>query len=102
MYVAMNRFRIAAGREEEFAAVWRNRESHLDEVPGFVRFRLLEGARGEAETLFISHSEWDGRASFEAWTRSEAFARAHRRGRTPPGLVLAHPQFEGYEVVVDG
>lgn len=98
MYIAMNRFRIAAGREEEFIQVWRDRDSYLDEMPGFVRFRLLRGERGETETLFISCSEWKSRKAFEAWTDSEQFLKAHRRGRTPEGLVLAHPQFEGYEV----
>ena len=98
MYVAMNRFRTAAGREGEFVQVWRDRESHLNEVSGFRSFRLLQGERGEEETLFISHSEWDSRAAFVAWTESEAFTKAHRRGRTPEGLVLSHPQFEGYEV----
>jgi len=41
MYIAMNRFRIAPGREEEFVDVWRQRESHLDEVAGFKEFHLL-------------------------------------------------------------
>lgn len=100
-YIAMNRFRIAPGREAEFVEVWRNRESYLDEVPGFRRFRLLQGEPGERATIFISHSEWDSRAAFEAWTNSEAFTTAHRRGRTPEGLVLAHPEFEGYEVAID-
>ena len=34
MYIAMNRFRIAPGREEDFLEGWRNRDSHLEEVPG--------------------------------------------------------------------
>jgi heme-degrading monooxygenase HmoA len=100
MYVAMNRFRIAGGREDEFTRVWRERDSYLDGVAGFRRFRLLQGERRDGETTFVSHSEWDSRAAFEAWTNSEAFTKAHRSGRTPEGLVLAHPQFEGYEVVV--
>ena len=100
MYIAMNRFRIAAGREDEFVRIWRERDSYLDEVTGFRQFRLLQGERGEAETIVISHSEWDSRDVFRAWTESEAFLQAHRRGRTPDGLVLSHPDFEGYEVVV--
>ena len=98
MYIAMNRFRIAPGREEEFVEVWRNRETYLDEVEGFREFKLLQGKRGEDATIFISHSIWESHAAFEAWTNSEAFTKAHRRGRTPEGLVLAHPEFEGYEV----
>jgi len=98
MYIAMNRFRIAPGREEEFVDVWRQRESHLDEVAGFKEFHLLQGERGEDQTIFISHSLWTTREAFKAWTDSEAFTKAHRRGRSPEGLVLSHPEFEGYEV----
>ena len=32
MYIAMNRFPIAAGRENDFIEVWRTRDSKLDEV----------------------------------------------------------------------
>ncbi len=99
MYIAMNRFRIAPGREQEFEQVWRERDSYLDEVDGFRGFRLLRGERGEEATIFISHSQWDSRDAFRAWTDSEAFTKAHRRGRTPEGVVLAHPEFEGYGVV---
>ena len=99
MYIAMNRFRIAPGREQEFEQVWRERDSYLDQVEGFRGFRLLRGETGEAATIFISHSEWESREAFSAWTDSEAFTKAHRRGRTPEGLVLAHPEFEGYGVV---
>ncbi len=94
----MNRFRIAPGREHEFVEVWKNRETYLDEVPGFLKFRLLQGVRGEEETIFISHSTWASRDAFVAWTESEEFVKAHRRGKSPEGLVLSHPQFEGYEV----
>ena len=41
MYVAMNHFRVAAGRGAEFEARWRDRKSYLDEVPGFRVFHLL-------------------------------------------------------------
>ena len=56
MYVAMNRFRIAPGREDEFVSVWRERDSYLDEVAGFLGFRLLLGETGETETIVVSHS----------------------------------------------
>ena len=100
MYIAMKRFRIGPGREDEFETVWRERESYLDDVAGFRGFHLLRGEQGEAETVFVSHSTWESRAAFSAWTDSEEFTKAHRRGRTPEGVVLAHPDFEGYEVVI--
>ena len=96
----MNRFRIAVGRETLFEEMWRSRESRLDEVDGFREFHLLRGPTDEEATLFVSHSEWDSRADFEAWTQSEAFRAAHAQARAPEGTYLGHPQFEGFEVVL--
>ena len=92
----MNRFRVAAGREEAFLRVWRERESQLPGVEGFLRFRLLAG-----EGRFISYSEWRARGDFVAWTESESFAKAHGRARMPEGTLLGHPEFEGYEVALE-
>ncbi len=100
MYIAMNRFRIARGREEGFEEVWRQRESYLDEVPGFREFHLLRGPSSETETLYASHSVWDSREAFVAWTESEAFLRAHGQTKAPEGTYLGHPQFEGFETVL--
>ncbi len=99
MYIAMNRFPVALGREDEFETVWRTRDSYLDEVEGIKDFRLLRGAPGDDATVFVSHSMWDSEAAFKAWTESDAFVKAHRQARMPDGLVLSHPEFEGYDVV---
>lgn len=100
MFIAMNRFRIALGREDVFEEMWRSRESHLDDVDGFREFHLLRGPTDDEATLFASHSIWDSRASFEAWTESEAFRKAHAQARAPEGTYLEHPRFEGFEVVL--
>ncbi len=98
-YIAMNRFRIARGREEEFETLWRERDSHLREMPGFVAFHLLRGPAGDEQTLFASHTIWASRRHFEDWTQSEAFRRAHGGAGRSAGLYLGPPQFEGFEVV---
>ena len=100
MYIAMNRFRIALGREDVFEEMWRSRESRLDQVPGFREFHLLRGASDEEATLFASHSVWESREAFEAWTDSEAFRQAHAQARAPEGTYLEHPRFEGFDVVL--
>ena len=100
MYIAMNRFRIAPGREGDFEQLWRDRESHLDEVPGFKEFHLLRGPTTEECTLFASHSVWESEAAFLAWTESDAFRKAHAQARAPEGTYLGHPQFEGFRVVL--
>jgi heme-degrading monooxygenase HmoA len=100
MFVAMNRFRIAPGKEAEFIEIWRNRETHLDQVPGFKTFNLLQGASNDEFTLFASHSIWESREAFEAWTKSEAFRQAHANAGTSKGIYLGPPQFEGFEAVL--
>jgi heme-degrading monooxygenase HmoA len=100
MFIAMNRFRIAPGRENDFEEVWKRRDSHLDEVPGFQKFHLLRGPGDENRTLYVSHSVWSTREAFEAWTNSEAFQKAHSQGRAPEGIYLGPPEFEGFEAVL--
>jgi heme-degrading monooxygenase HmoA len=100
MFIAMNRFQIVPGEEEAFEEVWRTRDSHLDGVPGFVGFHLLRGPSAEDHTLYASHSVWNSRADFEAWTKSENFRKAHANAGGNKPLYLGHPRFEGFEVAV--
>ena len=78
MFIAMNRFQVLPGEEKAFEHVWLSRDSHLDQVPGFIEFHLLRGETQEDHTLFSSHTVWRSRDGFEAWTRSDAFRQAHR------------------------
>lgn len=101
-FIAMNRFRVAPGREDDFESIWKNRESRLKELKGFQEFRLLKGPQSEEHSLYSSHVIWDSREDFEAWTKSEQFRDAHKnagQGRTE-GVMVGHPQFEGFETVV--
>jgi heme-degrading monooxygenase HmoA len=100
MYIAMNRFKIAIDSEATFEELWRQRESHLDQVPGFREFHLLRGPTSDDHTLYASHSVWESAAAFEAWTESESFRKAHAQARAPKGTYLGHPQFEGFEVIL--
>ena len=43
MFIAMNRFKIVPGKEDAFEKVWKNRDSHLKGVPGFIEFNLVKG-----------------------------------------------------------
>ena len=59
MYIAMNRFKIVLGKEQQFEDIWRNRDSHLENVPGFIDFNLIKGSSNENFTLYASHSRWN-------------------------------------------
>jgi len=100
MYVAMNHFRVAAGRGEEFEARWRERKSYLDSVPGFVQFHLVRGKDEEDGTQsYASHVIWQDRQAFLDWTHSDSFRKAHSGGKPPSGLILEHPRFQGWQAV---
>jgi heme-degrading monooxygenase HmoA len=99
VFIAMNRFKVVLGSQAEFEQVWTTRDTHLRDVPGFITFHLLRGPDRDDHTLYSSHSVWRSRADFEAWTRSEAFRRAHRDAGSNKPLYLGHPEFEGFEVI---
>ena len=119
LFIAMNHFDVEPAHAAEFEARWRERDTYLREVPGFVRFALLRAsepgpqaatqsdggaqrAEGERRSQrYVSHSTWESRAAFEAWTRSEAFRRAHGQARMPAGVLRGHPRLETFEAVLE-
>ena len=67
MFIAMNRFKIVLGKEQEFESVWKNRDTHLKGVPGFKEFHLVKGNTNEEFTLYASHSIWNSKEDFINW-----------------------------------
>ena len=99
MYIAMNRFKVRKGAEQDFEQVWLTRDSHLKDVPGFVAFHLLRGPERDNHVLYASHSLWRSEDAFAAWTRSDAFRKAHGGTGANKPLYLGHPEFEGFNVL---
>jgi heme-degrading monooxygenase HmoA len=99
MFIAMNRFRVVKGQEEAFEQRWLQRESYLDQSPGFIVFHLLRGPERDDHTLYSSHTTWASKQAFTDWTHSEQFRVAHRNAGENKALHLGHPEFEGFETV---
>ena len=97
MFIAMNNFKVAPGKEAEFERVWRERQSYLSGVPGFVQFCLL---RADAPGEYISHSTWEAREAFVAWTQSDAFVQGHRQGGSLMGVLEGQPQVKTYDALI--
>ena len=95
----MNRFQVVKDRAEDFELVWKERETHLSEVPGFVEFHLLRGPEHDDYTLYASHTVWRSKRAFEDWKQSEAFRKAHQGAGGHRDIYLGPPQFEGFEVI---
>lgn len=98
MFVAMNNFTVQPGKGEAFEQIWKERETYLDEVPGFLHFVLL---RSDEENHYVSHSMWESRAAFDAWTQSEAFTKGHRGGGSMADILATHPHVELFESVTE-
>lgn len=99
MYLTMNRFRIKPGSEQVFEDIWKNRDSQLPLVPGFVSFDLMKGPTRDGYTLYASHTLWKSEADFVAWTKSEAFRQAHSGAGGSRDIYMGHPELEVFESV---
>jgi heme-degrading monooxygenase HmoA len=70
-------------------------------MKGFREFHLLrsEFNAEKNSTLFASHTVWESKEDFVAWTKSENFRDAHKNAGTSKLTVFGHPQFEGFSSV---
>lgn len=99
MYVAMNRFTVKLENAADFENVWLSRESHLDQMEGFVSFDMLKGPENDGMILYASHTVWQNEELFRAWTRSEQFRNAHKNAGTASKFHEGHPTFEGFNAI---
>jgi len=99
MFIAMNRFKVARGQEDQFEKIWRNRDSKLAGVPGFQSFHMLKGDVTDDHALYVSHSVWQDKSVFLDWTRSEAFRAAHKGAGDHRTVYLEAPVLETFEAV---
>jgi heme-degrading monooxygenase HmoA len=100
MFIAINHFHVAAGRDGEFEKRSRQRDSHRDEVPGFVSFHLVRrDDDADGSHRYASHTTWESKEAFAAWTESEAFRKAHSGDPMPKALLLGPPQLLKWESV---
>ncbi|OSP56541.1 antibiotic biosynthesis monooxygenase [Pseudoruegeria sp. SK021] len=99
MYLTMNRFKVKLGQEDAFETLWKNRDSLLADVPGFVAFHLLAGPVRDTCRIYASHTTWDSEAAFRNWTKSEAFRQAHAGAGASKDLYDGPPELELFEEV---
>lgn len=101
MFIAMNRFMIKKGMEQDFIDIWKQRDSYLNDVPGFKEFNLLQGESFDEHTLFASHSIWESEQKFIDWTHSEAFRKAHAHaGEGTKDVYMGPPNLECFNTVI--
>lgn len=79
MYVAMNVLGIPEEQKEKMAQMFSHAAESMKTVPGCLEFLFLDAV---GENKQVVYTKWESQAAFEAWTRSDAFARAHSREAT--------------------
>jgi heme oxygenase (mycobilin-producing) len=105
MFVVSNRIPVTPGREEEFAARFRDRAGLVERHQGFVRLEILRPEPVELHGRPMGGSDyhvvltyWERKEDFVAWTESEDFRTAH--AQRPPKELFAGPNvFELHEVI---
>ncbi|MEM7031106.1 MAG: antibiotic biosynthesis monooxygenase [Chloroflexota bacterium] len=98
MFVVMNRIPVNPEYAEAFVARFKDRASLVDNMPGFVDFRLLHPAN--EDDPFVVETTWESKADFKNWTQSEEFKKGHAQaGRLPNEAFLGHPKLETFEVI---
>ncbi|HCZ14916.1 MAG TPA: antibiotic biosynthesis monooxygenase [Candidatus Accumulibacter sp.] len=83
-FVALSRFTVANGMEEEVRAAFVARPHLVDAVAGFVRMEVLR-PQGHPEEFWLM-TWWLDERSFDAWHRSHVYHDSHRG--MPKGLKL--------------
>lgn len=93
VFVTMNRFTVAKGREVDFEQRWAQRESQLQQMPGFRFFQLMRRDQTPDDDVnYMSVACWDDAASFQNWASSDAFKASHGSGSKSEGDKAAEAQ----------
>lgn len=98
MFIVSNRIPVNPEHNDAFEERFRNRDSEVDEMDGFIAFQLLR-PNNEGDP-YIVMTMWKTQAHFEAWKNSDTFKNGHgKSSQLPEGTFLGRPVLETYDVV---
>lgn len=110
MIVVTNKIPVAEGHEGDFEDRFKNRVHLVDRSPGFIRNEVHRPRpmRFDHDTgTFVDNPDeqgfyevktwWRSMDDFVAWTRSEAFAEAHKN-RAPKEMFAGPSKLEVHEI----
>jgi heme-degrading monooxygenase HmoA len=83
-FVALSRFTVANGMDEEVHEAFRNRPHLVDQAPGFVRMEVLCPVDTPAEIWLLTW--WCDEESYRTWHHSHLYRESH--AGIPKGLKL--------------
>lgn len=83
-FVAISRFRVANGMDQEVREAFCARPHLVDDAPGFIRMQVLSPEEDASEFWLVT--EWADEPSFREWHRGHQFRESH--AGIPRGLKL--------------
>lgn len=98
MIIVDNRIPVVKGREKEFEKYVAERPRLVEEIAGFIRFEFL---RPVGSHFYIIRGYWKDMESFQIWTESEAFHKAHSSPKNPD-IFAGQNVLEIYEMIEEG
>lgn len=101
MFVAINRLTVKKDQGEGVETAF-SKKGGLEGSPGFIGFELQKrvwtmGKEVENDE-YLAVTRWESKEQFFAWTKSDAFKKAHS-GPRKEAIIGGEPG--GYEVVVE-
>lgn len=84
MFVAMSRFAVANGMEEDVRQAFEHRPCLVDEAPGFVRLDVVSPTEASNEFWLITY--WTDEQSYRTWHHGHRYKDSHIG--IPKGLKL--------------
>ena len=84
MILALSRFRVVNGMEEQVLAAFRSRPHLVEKAPGFLGLEVFRDRRDSR--IFYLATRWSDERCFREWHGSEAHRRSHEG--IPDGLQL--------------
>ncbi|ELK47010.1 antibiotic biosynthesis monooxygenase [Halobacillus sp. ACCC02827] len=99
MYVVDSMVVVPEHKAEDLINIYRKRSRLVDEAEGFLSFQLLQNDRKPGELTV--HMEWESKAAYLEWVRSEQFRKIHELEKKYPDEELQGivPKVTKYEVV---
>jgi heme-degrading monooxygenase HmoA len=77
-FVAINYITCSDEYRPRFEELFGTRAHAIDKMPGFINMHVLRPSKQGDPYLIVSY--WENETSFKDWTRSDAFAKGHKRG----------------------
>jgi heme-degrading monooxygenase HmoA len=80
MMVVINRLLAPREYAEHLEQAFRH-AGNMSGVPGFRSFSFLRNRRDGNDVEYVALTMWESQEAYQAWLKSESFARAHSEAR---------------------